>query len=218
MTRFHALLPVLALTAACAAGGTTVIEDEGMTNTGKTLGTQAGDLAGLEEDAEESAVQSKVNAMGGTMQTLAGQHISYGASSGTGIPGLSRAELAQGSTEYAWDGTNLVLVYAAEGTGLTYEVRLAYTSNDVGGTTIDGTYVVGIATGASGVGVGYALDVTFDQVAADDAGCVVSGAIDISYEVGVSGLEGIPGADLANQSGRVVATYLGCDDVQISGS
>lgn len=206
----------LVFVAACAAESAP-IDDPGMISTAKTLGDQTGDLAQLEEGANESVAQGAVSLVGTTMQSLASQHLSYTATNEAEAPGVDVLAGRQGTTEYSFDGTNLVVVYAAS--GVTYDVRLAYSASDAGGTAIDGTYVLGVGTDVGGFGAGYDLDVKLNAVSTDADGCVVSGSIDISYSVGVSGLDAIPGlGGLTSQSGRVITTFTACGEVEVTGA
>lgn len=211
-------LPLALFFAACTAG-VSEIDDPQMEATAKSIGDQSGSLANQPSDADESTMQGQAITLGSSFQGLVGQHQAYAATNG--VVGLRRDTLhAEGDPTYSWDGTNLVLRWEGADSGYSISYDLDLTIAAAGdGKSIEGTYALDYSLDVGGVGYDYVIDVAYQAMTFDAAGCAVSGGIDLSYSIdlAVAGLD-VPGFSSGATSGRVVTAFDGCGVVTVSGS
>lgn len=210
----------LTVVALLACNKSKAIDDPQMTQSGVALGQQSSQMAEMDSEADDGTVQSNVQAVGGTLQGLVGQHNAYSQSSGA-LGRSSAGSFARQTTAdepIYWDGSELCIDIEWSQTGATidYDVVLDYTTSgsDV---TMDGHYNLTYDVGAAGVAYRYTVNAIYDQVKSS-GGCVVSGSVTIDYDIQLDGVAGgFGGLTGQDQSGTVIVDYLGCDQVEIRG-
>lgn len=201
---------------ACGGKGK-AIDDPQMQASAEALGDQSSALAATPEDADDAQVQTQVQTVGGTLQGLVSQHQALGQSNPAGF-GRSADALARQTTQEEpvfWDGNEMCVnfEYSAAGTTINYDVVFDFTTT--GTTTVmDGTYALSYDIGTAGFAYTYDVDAVYDAVTIE-GGCVVSGSITVDWSASTAGVPGFGGG---NESGRVVVTHNGCDDVVVTGS
>ena len=218
MTKLMCFGGVATLLVACGPK-TEEIDDPAMEATAANIGQESGELGELPAEASESEVQSQVQAVGGSIQGLVGQHQAYAATTGLTAPsadaGLSEQD---GGDPVSWDGTTLNVDWSTgtDGFDYVYKVNLTFGDAADGGRTIDGTYEFKYDISGSK----YEINAKYLGVTTDSSGCAVGGSFEMDYKIGfdAGGLAGVPGLDAANQDGAVVITYNACDDVVVAGS
>ena len=197
------------------------IDDPQLTASAVQLGAQTSEMSAMDAAADDSEVQGKVQSVGGSLQSIVSQH--QATASGTGaLSRASRGSQARATTAdepISWDGSELCvdIDLSSGGTSIQYHTVLDITQTP-DGNTIDGEYHLAYVVGTVGVGVDYSVDAIYNQLKTNAAGCAVSGSVEISYDYTTSTSIGIPGANVGSQSGMVVVTYNGCDDVTVSGT
>jgi hypothetical protein len=209
---------MLAFLVACG-GKSKPIDDPAMTQSGVALGQQSTTLAEMDPEADDGTVQANVQAVGGTLQGLVGQHSAYSQSNGLARSNpADRARQTSPEEPIYWDGTELCIdiEWAAVGATIDYQVELVYGTSG-SDTTMDGRYDLVYDVGVAGLAYVYTVSAVYDQVTFSN-GCAVGGSIIVDYDIqldgGLGGIGDLAGQD---QSGTVTVEYLGCDDVQISG-
>ena len=206
----------LLLTVACTPKESE-IDDPQLQASGVALGEQTSVLAAMDPAAEDSEVQSNSQAIGGTLQSVVGQHQAVASSDSPGSFARSQRQSRQTTAEEPvyWDGSELCIdiTWEQAGASIVYDVVLDMTTS--GSTsTIDGTYDLTYDLGIGGVAYDYDIHAVYDELTTE-AGCAISGRVTIDYSIDVGGFGGFGGT---NQEGHVVMTYNGCDDVTVTGN
>ena len=204
-----------------ACGKGKAIDDPQMQASAEALGDQSAGLAATPADADDGQVQSQVQTMGGTLQGLVSQHQALSSSSPGGFartaPASSQARQTTVEEPVYWDGDEMCVMfeYSAAGTTIVYDVVYDFTTNG-NQVVMDGTYHLSYDIGTAGFAYQYDVDAVYDAVTVE-GGCVVSGTISVDWSAEIAG-GGVPGFGGSNESGRVVVTHNGCDDVVVTGN
>lgn len=208
----------LALAFVVGCGGKTeAIDDPQMQATAAQVGEQSAETAQMDPEADDSTIQGQITALGSSFQSIVGQHQAYAGTARAALPvgqaGPPNPDIAEG--EVSWDGEHLLAnwTYDQGGVALTYLVDLDFTN---GG--IDGGYYLEYVIGVAGVGTRYKIDVTYDNLTTDGGSCITGGVLTIEYDLSVDagGLGGLAGG--VDQSGTIIATYSGCNEVALEGA
>ncbi|HMV68916.1 MAG TPA: hypothetical protein PKA64_18855 [Myxococcota bacterium] len=189
------------------------IDDPAMAETGAQMGEQSAEMATMEPEADDATIESSVQELGSTFQSMVSQHEAWSAAStARALPGAQPPPPPEG---VSWDGSHLQVNWSIDtsGVALTYVVDLTVTS-----LTIDGTYDLDYTVGVMGIGTKYSVHAVYDGVTTDGVSCVTGGSITITYDLKVeAGGLGLPTGNV-NEGGTIVVAYSGCNEVQLSGT